>query len=166
MGDTWHQRDWTKWGKSGLVNSPLFGHFWCHLSPVRNWISTPSITGIEWCGRRWDWLIFCFLLSTFHGISGDQWKLSFSFYHEVNKTTGLILCQDLWVGKILWRRERLPTPVFWPREFHGLHSPWGLKESDMTERLSLHFILSLSIYIYIERESLSHFSRVWLCATP
>ena len=32
-----------------------------------------------------------------------------------------------------WRRERLPTPVFWPREFHGLHSPWGWKESDMTE---------------------------------
>ena len=26
---------------------------------------------------------------------------------------------DPWVGKILWRRERLPTPVFWPREFHG-----------------------------------------------
>ena len=32
---------------------------------------------------------------------------------------------DLWVGKILWRRERLPTPVFWPGEFHGLYSPWG-----------------------------------------
>ena len=27
---------------------------------------------------------------------------------------------DLWVGKIPWRRERLPTPVFWPGEFHGL----------------------------------------------
>ena len=27
-----------------------------------------------------------------------------------------------WVGKIPWRRERLPTLVFWPREFHGLHS--------------------------------------------
>ena len=25
-----------------------------------------------------------------------------------------------WVGKITWRRERLPTPVFWPEEFHGL----------------------------------------------
>ena len=24
-----------------------------------------------------------------------------------------------------WRRERLPTPVFWPGEFHGLYSPWG-----------------------------------------
>ena len=26
---------------------------------------------------------------------------------------------------------------FWPREFHGLCSPWGRKKSDMTERLSL-----------------------------
>ena len=26
---------------------------------------------------------------------------------------------DPWVGKIPWRREQLPTPVFWPREFHG-----------------------------------------------
>ena len=30
-----------------------------------------------------------------------------------------------WVGKIPWRRERLPTPVFWPGEFHGLYSPWA-----------------------------------------
>ena len=44
---------------------------------------------------------------------------------------------DLWVGKIPWRRERLSTPVFWPGEFHGLYSPWGRKESDMTELLSL-----------------------------
>ena len=29
-----------------------------------------------------------------------------------------------WVGKIPWRRERLPTPVFWPGEFHGLYSWW------------------------------------------
>ena len=29
------------------------------------------------------------------------------------------------------------TPVFWPGEFHGLYSPWGCKESDMTEWLSL-----------------------------
>ena len=33
----------------------------------------------------------------------------------------------------------LSTPVFWPGEFHRLYSPWGLKESDMTERLSLFF---------------------------
>ena len=41
-----------------------------------------------------------------------------------------------WVGKIPCRRERLPTPVFWPGECHELYSPWGLKESDTTERLS------------------------------
>ena len=44
---------------------------------------------------------------------------------------------NLWAGKIPWRRERLPTPIFWPGEFHGLYSPWGRKESDTTERLSL-----------------------------
>jgi len=40
---------------------------------------------------------------------------------------------DPWVGKSSWRRERLPIPVFWPGEFHGLYSPWGHKESDTTE---------------------------------
>ena len=44
---------------------------------------------------------------------------------------------DPWVGKITWRRGQLPTPVFWPGEFHGLYSPWGRKESDTTEWLSL-----------------------------
>ena len=43
---------------------------------------------------------------------------------------------DPWVGKIPWRRERLPTPVFWPGEFHGLYSPRGPKQLDTTEWLS------------------------------
>ena len=46
---------------------------------------------------------------------------------------------DPWVGKIPWRREQLLTPILWPGEFHGLYSPWGRKELDRTERLSLHF---------------------------
>ena len=58
------------------------------------------------------------------------------------------------LGKIPWRRERLPASVFWPREFHGLYSPWGRKESDTTEWLSLADSLI---------QSLSH---VWLFATP
>ena len=41
------------------------------------------------------------------------------------------------IGKIPWRREWQPTPVFLPREFHGQrslvgYSPWGHKESDTT----------------------------------
>ena len=37
------------------------------------------------------------------------------------------------VGKIPWRRERLPTPIFWPGDFHRLYSPRGHRESDMIE---------------------------------
>ena len=36
---------------------------------------------------------------------------------------------DPWLGKIPSRRERLPTAVFWPGEFHGLYSPWDHKVS-------------------------------------
>ena len=40
---------------------------------------------------------------------------------------------DPWVEMVPWRREQLPTPGFCPGEFHGLYSPWGHKESHMTE---------------------------------
>ena len=50
----------------------------------------------------------------------------------------LILCQ---------RRQWQPTPVFFPGKSYGQRrlvgcSPWGHKESDMTERLHFHFSLS------------------------
>ena len=48
------------------------------------------------------------------------------------------------LGKIPWRRKRQPTPVFLPGKFHGQrslagYSPWGCKESDVTERLTFIF---------------------------
>ena len=54
---------------------------------------------------------------------------------------------DPWVGKIPWRRERLPTPVFWPGEMHGLYSPRSRKEWDTTERLSFHFTSLLLVSV-------------------
>ena len=59
---------------------------------------------------------------------------------------------DPWVGKIPWRRERLPTPVFLFGEFHGQrnlvgYSLWDCKESDTTKRLSLHFQCGLCVYM-------------------
>ena len=47
-----------------------------------------------------------------------------------------------WVEKIPWRREWLATPVFLPGEVHGQrslvdYSPWGGKELDTTEQLTL-----------------------------
>ena len=49
-----------------------------------------------------------------------------------------------WVGKIPWRRKWQPTPVLLPGKSHGQrslvgYSPWGCRESDMTERLHFHF---------------------------
>ena len=43
-----------------------------------------------------------------------------------------------WVRKIPWRRKWQPTPVFLLGESYGQrglrgYSPWGHKESDMTE---------------------------------
>ena len=52
-----------------------------------------------------------------------------------------------WVGKIPWLRKRVPTPVFWTQEFHGLYGPWGCKESDTTEWLP--FSQSLVFYYSI-----------------
>ena len=54
--------------------------------------------------------------------------------------------QKTWVQSLgwedPWRRERLPTLVFWPGEFHGLYSSWGHKESDMTEQPGYYSSLS------------------------
>ena len=46
-----------------------------------------------------------------------------------------------WVKKIPWRRKWQPSPVFLSEKFHGWrslteYSPWGHKESDMTEQPS------------------------------
>ena len=50
---------------------------------------------------------------------------------------------NLWIRKIPWRWAWLSTPVFLPEESHGQrslvgYSPWGHKESDMTERLCMY----------------------------
>ena len=50
---------------------------------------------------------------------------------------------DPWVGNISWSRKWQPTPVFLAGKSHGLksltgYSPWGCKESDMTEWLGTH----------------------------
>ena len=59
------------------------------------------------------------------GTSGEEWR---------RRRRGF----DPWVGKIPWSRKWQPTPVFLPGKFHGQrsledYSPWGHKESDMTE---------------------------------
>ena len=55
---------------------------------------------------------------------------------------------DPWVRKIPWRRKWQTIPVLLPEKSHGWrslvgYSPWGCKESAMTEQL--HY----DVYIYI-----------------
>ena len=54
---------------------------------------------------------------------------------------------DPWVGKIPWRRDWLPIPIFLPGESHGQrslagYSSWGRKESDTIEWLTLSLTLT------------------------
>ena len=56
---------------------------------------------------------------------------------------------NLWVGKICWRREWQPTPIFLPGEIHGqwslaVYSPWDHKELDTTEWLTLSLSMLVS----------------------
>ena len=51
-------------------------------------------------------------------------------------------------------REWLPTPVFLPGEFHGQrslvgYSPWGHKESDTAERLTLSLTIPLLRVVFM-----------------
>ena len=51
--------------------------------------------------------------------------------------------REIWVQSLGWedpleKGKTLHSSIL-AREFQGLYSPWGLKESDTTERLSLFF---------------------------
>ena len=70
------------------------------------------------------------------GITGGRGSLCGSAGKESAYNAGdLDLIPGL--GRSSGEGERLPTPIFWPGEFHGLYSLWGCKELDMTEQLSL-----------------------------
>ena len=66
-----------------------------------------------------------------------------------------------WFGKILWSRKWQPTALFLPEKVHGQRSlsgfsPWGHKELDMTEWLSIHththtYWVSQKIHLVMER---------------
>ena len=63
---------------------------------------------------------------------------------------------SIWVGKIPWRRERLPTTVFWPEEFQATHysilawripsdsSQWGHKDDWVTFTQSVMMLVMFS----------------------
>ena len=68
-----------------------------------------------------------------------------------------------WVGKIPWSRKWQPTPVLLPGESHGQrnlagYSPWGCKESNLTE----HALKGPSLSLAVSSEFLARVS----CPSP
>ena len=102
-------------------------------------IHPPISTPVEWLGTSCD--LFEFSMHIY-----KMKKLNSVFcipgaFLVAQMVKNLLQCRrprfDPWVGKI-WRSEWLPTPIFLPGEFHGQrslegYSPWGFRESDMTE---------------------------------
>ena len=73
---------------------------------------------------------------------GMGYPLQYSWASLVAQlVNNLPVTREIWVWSLGWKNPlekwSLPIPVFWPREYHGLYSPWCLKESDKTAQLSL-----------------------------
>ena len=83
--------------------------------------------------------------ATIHRVAKSLTRLASLMAQTVKNLPAM---KETWVRSLGWedprRRKWQPTPVFLPGEFYGQrslagYSPWGCKESDMTERL--HFSL-------------------------
>ena len=81
---------------------------WCHII----WYTKDECSEARLCLTLCNSMGCSLPASYTHGISQAR------ILERVNRRPWF----DPWVGKIPWRREWLPTSVFWPGEFHGLYS--------------------------------------------
>ena len=80
---------------------------------------------------------------------GIGYPLQYSWAHLVAQLVkNLPVMQETWVRSLGWEDianwSWLPTPVFWPGEFHELYSPWGHKESDQLSNFDFHNSITMN----------------------
>ena len=117
-----------------LVYNPhfKFKHTHSHTSHTHTNVSTSCLSGTTCRRELWPTLLsLTMMIIRFPGGS-DSKKICLQC-----RRPGF----DPLVGKIPWRRERQPTPVFFPGEVHEQrnltgYSPWGYRESDVTWKLN------------------------------
>ena len=101
------------------------------------WPSTRYSFSLSALNKRWAPSSWCWS----HGVPCAILLVIVTNYNWASLVAQLVknlpAMRETWFGKIPCIRERLLTPVFWPGRFHGLYSPWGRKESDTIEWLSL-----------------------------
>ena len=151
--------------------------FWnIQINLMENWKFPEAyynILGYYWKGMWWL-LYFFFFLFCFHWNIFDLYCVYMYIYiythiytqwlpRWYNGTRSTCQCRrhrscgfDPWVGKIPWSRKWQTGPVFLPGQFHRQrslvgYSPWGYKESDVTEPLStwIHIYIYIHIYTYL-----------------
>ena len=130
-------KDWRQ-EETGTTEDEMAGwHHWLH---GHVWVNAGVGDGQEGpvCCSPWDrmsqtWLSNWTELSTKHSIGASL------VAQTVKNLPAMLETQvDPWVRKIPWRRKWQPIPVFLLGEFHEQkslagYSPWGPKESVMTE---------------------------------
>ena len=115
-------KPWILWELPGLK-------FYDSKSFYVHWVDIPKIQIISFAG--------IFLVSS-------GWELSVirvMGFLVAQLVKNLPVMQETWVWSLGWEdpleKGKATHSVFWPREFLGRYSPWGCKESDTTEWLSL-----------------------------
>ena len=136
------------WIKNQIQNSSSI--LWKFLSLPSNTL-TNIYTAVDlWTTQVWNaWIhlpVDFFVNNKHYRISrGLVWWLTWSIIGLQYRRPRF----DPWVRKIPWRKEWQLTPVFLPGEFYGQrslvgYSPWGHRESGMTEQLTLTSLHSTS----------------------
>ena len=128
----YHPRAWRS--ASHHKENPAWGEVWWGWRELMtHWIREMDIS------QRFSWLLLAWLCTNVSPVL--YWKGELQGLLWLPLWLSFLQCGrpefNPWIGKMPWRRERLPLPVFWPGEFYRLYSPWGRKELDTTERLSL-----------------------------
>ena len=120
------------------MGSHRVGHDWSNLAAA---VAVPcghSLTS----GILYKACLYVFILN----ISDDLYKLVKILNCGRDGKESACNAEDLssipGLGRPPWRREWVPTPVFWPGEFQGQSSlagygPWSHKESNIAEWLTL-----------------------------
>ena len=145
--------DWENWAPNCLFVGIIVSVIYQHNKPLRNMCLVAHLYP-----TLWDPMDYSPPGSSIHGIFQArelEWvAIPFSRGFQGGSRGKELTCQcwrrkvmrvwsfDPSVGKISWRKSWQPTPVFLPGEFHGQwslvgYSPWGLKELNPIEQLTL-----------------------------